>query len=265
MSPQRGLGSSVVACLVGAGLAIYGATRVWSVDVTERPGLTSLRATTTGAAEAPWLIGLALVGLAGAGALLATRGLPRRLLGVLLAMTGIGLIIAAITGRAGLDPGAAGAGATVWPIACVLGGGLVGWGGLGAARHGHRWPTMGSRYDRRSVPPSVSPPTPGPTAGSTATRDSGGPHVRGGSTERDTESDDATARSGEGAAASGAASAASGTGPADTVADQAKSEPEPNRAEPAPAEDEDRPAAIASVDTRAAWDALDRGDDPTVR
>jgi hypothetical protein len=248
MSPQRQLGSSVVACLAGAGLAAYGATRVWSVEVTERPGLTALRATTTGAAVAPWLIGLALVALAGAGALLATRGLARRLLGILLAMTGVGLIVAAITGRAGLDPGAAGAGATVWPIACVLGGGLVGWGGLGAARHGHRWPAMGSRYERRSVPLSTSPPPPGPTA----THDRVGVRVRGGSTER----------AGEGSAASGAIAATSGTGPAGAADDQAEPRAESSRAS---AEDEDRAAAIASVDTRAVWDALDRGDDPTVR
>ena len=261
MSPQRELGSSVVACLAGAGLAIYGATRVWSIDITERPGLTTLRSTTTGAAEAPWLIGLALVALAGAGALLATRGLARRLLGVLLAMTGIGLILAAITGRAGLDPGAAGAGATVWPIACVLGGGLVGWGGLGAARHGHRWPTMGSRYERKPAPPSAS----GPTAGLTTTHDSSGGHVRGGSADRGAESAGETARPGEGSAGAGGTSAASGSEPAGAPADQAESGAEPTRAGYAPAEGEDRAAAIASAETRAAWDALDRGEDPTVR
>jgi hypothetical protein len=245
MSPQRQLGSSVVACLAGAGLAMYGATRVWSVEVTERPGLTSLRATTTGAAAAPWLIGLALVALAGAGALLATRGPARRLLGILLAMTGVGLAIAAITGRVGLDPGAAGAGATVWPIACVLGGGLVGWGGLGAARHGHRWPAMGSRYERGSVPLSASPPPPGPTT----TPDPAGARVR--------------APAGDASAASGATPATSGTGPAGASADQAEPGGEPARA--ATEEDEDRAAAIASADTRAVWDALDRGDDPTAR
>jgi hypothetical protein len=259
MSPQRQLGSSVVACLAGAGLATYGATRVWSVDVTVRPGLTSLRSTTTGAAEAPWLIGLALVALAGAGALLATRGLARRVLGVLLAMTGIGLIIAAITGRAGLDPGAAGAGATVWPVACVLGGGLVGWGGLGAARHGHRWPTMGSRYERRSVPPSAAPPAPGPTT----THNPAGSHGRGGATDRAAEAAGRTARSGERSAVSGATPATSGAGPPGAPADQGESGAEPTQAGSGPAVDEDRAAAIASVDNRAVWDALDRGDDPT--
>src|SRR5882757_2788757 len=107
MAAQSELGRAVVACLAGAGLALYGATRVWSVQVTVRPGLTSLRATTTGAAQAPWLIGLALVALAGAGALLATRGLVRRVLGGVLIITGAGLTAAAIAGRAGLDPGAA--------------------------------------------------------------------------------------------------------------------------------------------------------------
>jgi uncharacterized membrane protein (TIGR02234 family) len=151
---RRQLGTSVLACVAGAGLALYAVTRVWSIEVTVRPGLSDLRASTTGAAHEPWLVGLALVALAGAGALLATRGLPRRLLGALLALVGAGVAAGAVIGRSGLDPGAAGAGATVWPIACVVGGALVVLGGLVAARHGHRWPAMGSRYERRPAPPA---------------------------------------------------------------------------------------------------------------
>jgi uncharacterized membrane protein (TIGR02234 family) len=115
--------------------------------------------------------------------LLATRGLVRRLLGGLLAAVGLGVMAGAIAGRAGLAVGSAGAGATGWPLVCVLGGLLIVLGGLSAARYGHRWPAMGARYERR-----------------------------------------------------GAADAR----PAGTEADQ-------------------------RVDTRAAWDALDRGDDPTAR
>ncbi|MEV4637182.1 Trp biosynthesis-associated membrane protein [Actinoplanes sp. NPDC049548] len=178
-TPARRLGVTVLCCVAGAGLALYGITRTWAVTVTARPGLPELRTARTGTDLAPWVTGLALVALAGGGALLATRGTARRVLGALLAAAGAGLAVAAGLGRAGLDIGAAGAGGTLWPVACVLGGLLIVAGGWQAVRHGHEWPGMGARYERR---------------------------------------------------------------PATT-----------------PAQNEDR------ADTRAVWDALDRGDDPTAR
>jgi uncharacterized membrane protein (TIGR02234 family) len=180
MTAGRRLAGTLILGVAGAGLATYAITRTWSEQVTTRAGMSALRAARTGADIEPWVLGLALVALAGAGALLATRGLFRRLLGGLLAVVGAGISAGAIAGRAGLEVGAAGAGATVWPVACVLGGLSVLLGGLSAARYGHEWPGMGARYDRRSA------------------------------------------------------------APADLEVDQ-------------------------RVDTRAAWDALDRGDDPTAR
>ena len=154
MTPGRRLGSTVLLCAAGAGLAVYGVTRTWSEVVTARPGLSSLRDTRTGADLEPWVIGLALVALAGAGALPATRGLTRRLLGGLLTVVGAGVAAGAIAGRAGLDVGSAGAAATFWPVVCVLGGLLIVLGGLSAARSGHQWPAMGARYERRGVAPA---------------------------------------------------------------------------------------------------------------
>lgn len=183
---RRALAYTVVVCLAGAGLALYGVTRAWSVVVTERPGLSDLRAARTGADVLPWLPALALVGLAGAGALLATRGRMRRVVGGLLAAVGLTTAVGAVIGRVGLDPGAAGARGVGWPAACVLGGALIAAGGWQAVRRGHRWPAMGARYERRSSGPAGAPP--------------GG-----------------------------------------------------------------QSRAAGPVDTRAAWDALDRGDDPTVR
>jgi uncharacterized membrane protein (TIGR02234 family) len=203
MSPSRRLAYAVLACLVGAGLAIYAATRTWSLHVIIRPGLPDLRTARTGAEQTPLLVGLALVALAAAGALLATRGTVRRVLGGLLALAGAAVAASAVIGRAGLDAGRAGAGATVWPAVCVVGGAMIVFAGLAAARHGHRWPAMGSRYERGNVPP---PPT---DVGATT-----GPLAAAGHTRPDT--------------------------------------PAHERADAAP------------VDTRAAWEALDRGDDPTL-
>ena len=183
MTPGRRLGATVLLCATGAGLAVHGVTRTWSEIVTARPGLSSLRDTRTGAELEPWVIGLALVALAGAGALLATRGLARRVLGGLLTVVGAGVAAGAVAGRAGLDVGAAGAAATFGPVVCVLGGGLIVLGGLSAARSGHLWPAMGARYERRGAAPA----------------------------------------------------------------------------------DAEQAGVDQRVDTRAAWDALDRGDDPTAR
>jgi uncharacterized membrane protein (TIGR02234 family) len=201
MGPSRRLGFAVLACVAGAGLAIYAATRTWSLRVVVRPGLPDLRTARTGAEQMPLLVGLALVALAGAGAVLATRGTVRRALGGLLALSGAAVAALAVAGRAGLDPGRAAVAATIWPAACVLGGAMIVAAGLAAARHGHRWPAMGLRYERGEVPPPPAEPGAGagplPAAG----------HIR----------------------------------------------PHTRRDHPGP------------VDPRAAWDALDRGDDPTLR
>jgi uncharacterized membrane protein (TIGR02234 family) len=204
MSPSRRLGSAVLACVAGAGLAIYAATRTWSLRVVVRPGLPDLRTARTGAEQMPLLVGLALVALAGAGALLATRGTVRRMLGGLLALCGAAMAVIAVLGRAGLDPGRAGAAATVWPAACVLGGAMIVAAGLAAARHGHHWPAMGLRYERGEVPPRP-------------------------------------------------AEAGAGTGPLPAAGHTRSHTPDAGAPQTGP------------VDTRAAWDALDRGDDPTLR
>ena len=166
MSTRRSYALALLACLVGAGLASYAVTRTWSLLVVERPGLTDLRTARTGADLEPWVIGLALVALAGTGALLATRGVVRRGLGVLLALAGLGVAAGAIVGRAGLDVGRAGAGGTLWPIACALGGAIIALGGLTAARRGLRWPAMSARYERGTS--TASPHRPGAHSGPSA-------------------------------------------------------------------------------------------------
>jgi uncharacterized membrane protein (TIGR02234 family) len=144
---------ALLACLAGAALALYAITRTWSIHLTPRPGMSALREARTGTDIEPWVTGLALVALAGTGALLATSGWARRAVGLLLALAGAGIVTGAILGRAGLDPGSAGAAGTTWPILCALGGLIVLAGGATAARLGHRWPRMSARYDRKPVPP----------------------------------------------------------------------------------------------------------------
>src|SRR4051794_28459648 len=69
---------AVAACVAGAGLALLAVSRVWVHETVVRPApLPRAYETHTGSALVPWLPALALVALAGAGALLATRGAAR--------------------------------------------------------------------------------------------------------------------------------------------------------------------------------------------
>ncbi|MEU4236537.1 Trp biosynthesis-associated membrane protein [Actinoplanes sp. NPDC026619] len=143
---------TLLAALAGSGLALYAITRTWSVHLTPRTGLSDLREARTGTDTEPWVTALAVVALAGTGALLATSGWVRRALGVLLVLAGAGVTIGAIIGRAGLDPGDAGAAGTAWPVACAIGGVIIALGGLTALTQGHRWPGMSARYERKPEP-----------------------------------------------------------------------------------------------------------------
>ncbi|GAA0557752.1 hypothetical protein GCM10010172_45980 [Paractinoplanes ferrugineus] len=148
---------TVLASLAGSALALYAITRTWSVHVIPRPGMSGLRESRTGTDVQPWVTGLAVVALAGTGALLATSGWARRALGVLLSLAGLGVTIGAIAGRVGLDPGSAGAGGTLWPVGCAAGGLIVLAGGLSTLARGHEWPGMSARYERKPVATAPAP------------------------------------------------------------------------------------------------------------
>ncbi|GAA1628436.1 Trp biosynthesis-associated membrane protein [Actinoplanes couchii] len=154
---RRGLLTAVLACLGGAGAALLAVTRVWVTEVEVRPGLTDLRTEQTGAEVQPWLLGLAVMALAGAGALLATRGVVRRVLGAVLALAGVGVAVGAVLAWANENPDPA------WPVVTVLGGAAVAVGGVLTARHGHLWAAMSSRYDRTpAAAPEVTAPETAP-------------------------------------------------------------------------------------------------------
>ncbi|QGN47754.1 Trp biosynthesis protein [Micromonospora sp. WMMC415] len=160
---RRELTYAVLLCVAGAGLAAWAATRTWAVELTPRPApLPPVRAGRTGADLLPWLPALALVALAGGGAVLATRGRLRRLLGGLL--TGLGVAVAA-GGGYGLVAGFAGDVSRQWPLLCLVGGVLTAAGGLLTALRARRWPAMGARYERRARTVSAARPEPGPVTG----------------------------------------------------------------------------------------------------
>jgi len=131
------------ATAAGAGLALLAVSRVWTRATVARPApLPPAHVTHTGSALAPWLPAVALVALAGAGAVLATKGAVRRVVGALLVFGGAGLVAGAVS-RLGAVGGSAG-----WPLVTAAGGLLVAVGGAVTVVRGRRWPGMSARYDR---------------------------------------------------------------------------------------------------------------------
>jgi Tryptophan-associated transmembrane protein (Trp_oprn_chp) len=144
MIGRRGLATAVLACVGGSLLALFAGSRTWAVQVhLQSPPLPPLRVGETGMAELPWLSAVTLVALAGAGALLATRGRLRAVVGIVLLLSGLGVLSAGGYGLAGI------AGVRVaWPLLCLPAGALVAGSGAVALRRGRTWPAMGARYER---------------------------------------------------------------------------------------------------------------------
>jgi hypothetical protein len=148
---RRELALVVAACVLAAALALLAASRPWLESVSARPApLPPLRLTRSGAAIVPALPALALVALASAGGVLATRGLARRLVGVLMAGAGLGVAAVAL--------GAAGGG--VWRAGCVVAGAVVAAAGVVTALRAGRWPAMGARFEAVRRPVTTAPDAP---------------------------------------------------------------------------------------------------------
>jgi hypothetical protein len=149
---RRGFALVVVACAVASALVLLGASRTWSEVVNERPlPFPPLVTKHTGAGLEPWLPALAVVGLAGAGALVATRGLARAILGGLLIILGAVIVTLALLPFAGgADP--------LWPLVCAACGTVIGLAGLATSFSFAAWPVMGARYERSAPPPVARKP-----------------------------------------------------------------------------------------------------------
>ena len=92
----------IIGLLAGAGL-LWASSKLawaWSVEVTPLHG--KVVDTQDGVTQAPALVPLALLSLAAIAAALATRGWPRRIVGGLVVLAGLGMIAVAFTQMAGL-------------------------------------------------------------------------------------------------------------------------------------------------------------------
>jgi hypothetical protein len=151
VTPKRSFGAALAGCVVGASLALFAGSRTWETTTKARPApLPPSQLAHSGNSLAPWLLALSLVGLAGAGALLATRGAARRVVGAVVALAGAGVVVAAARGFAYT---------LGWPFVGLIGGlGVLACGVL-AIRFGGTWPAMGARYERGRQTPKDRPVT----------------------------------------------------------------------------------------------------------
>jgi len=174
MSERRELAAALGCVVAGAATVLIAVTRTW-VEATASQG--SLRAPlrVSGSSLAPAVGALAVCGLAGALALLVSRGVWRAAIGAAIAGFGtidLVLVVArarpgagSLTGRAGaaLGSGSAQVGEVsfaAWPWLAAVGALVLVVGGALATLRGRRWPGLSARYELpRRVPTGPAAPT----------------------------------------------------------------------------------------------------------
>ena len=152
---RRGLGIAVTGCVLSGAVALFAVGRVWLHYTVPRTGLADLSSAATGHATAGAAGTLALVVLAGVVVLPATRGVGRRIAGVLIALSGVGigylavLTIAFTTDQLGAPEANTytDGRATAWPWIALVAGVVAVATGVFAAIASGGWPAMGRRYE----------------------------------------------------------------------------------------------------------------------
>ncbi len=155
---RRELAAAAAACVVGAMLAFVASSRSWASVTLVQAGAPSETVRIEGAESAPAVRALALVGLAGAVAIVATRRGVRALVGAVLLATGVAVAVAAARGGAAAVTAATdavvGGGTgrylgTGWPWVAGIGGMAIAAAGLLTLARGRAWPGLSGRYDRQ--------------------------------------------------------------------------------------------------------------------
>jgi uncharacterized membrane protein (TIGR02234 family) len=152
---RRGLGIAVTGCVLSGAVALFAVGRVWLHFNVPRTGLADLPSAATGHGIADPVGTLALVVLAGVVVFPATRGLGRRIAGVVIALAGLGIgytaLLAIVQTTNRLDASDAGSytdgRVTAWPSIALVAGVVAMATGVFAAIASGRWPAMGRRYE----------------------------------------------------------------------------------------------------------------------
>lgn len=170
---RRALAAALLCGALGAALVLISAGQQWSSAEASFADST-LPVTAKGSEVTGLPSALALVGLAALVAVFAVRRAARLVVSALLALAGVGTLLAALLGAdatAPLDEKAAKASGltqrgidvvelTGWPYVSGAGGALLLCAGALALRYGREWPSMSgsSRYERASQAPAVVDP-----------------------------------------------------------------------------------------------------------
>lgn len=296
MRPRRQFGAAIAVCVAGAGLVLLALRQGWArVDYAAPKPLPSGSIPVSGQDLLPAVGALALAALGCLAAIIATRGLARRVIGV--AMAGLGAwiavlvsepvhhatVIAAASGQAaagvaGSLPGgnsaisggapsggglpAIGEASKVvlasgpWRAVAVIGAVAVMAAGLAAAWRGPRWAVMSARFDRTARP--ARPAGDASTPAPAAVPATGAVPAEGAVPASGVVPPTQTALAPETAPARETAAATRAAAPAAGTGQTG----EPGPAGPATAETGTR-APHPDGDAAALWDALDRGVDLT--
>lgn len=152
-------GPTLVVGLIGAVAVTVGVTKPWATATAHQAGLPEIQAQVSGADLAPLSGALGVVILAAFGAVVATRGWVRRVLGVVIMVAAAVVLVSTIDPpgatsalREGLSAkGWSGGDYTTstagWRWVCLGGAVLCIAAGLAISLYGARWATMGRQYD----------------------------------------------------------------------------------------------------------------------
>jgi uncharacterized membrane protein (TIGR02234 family) len=166
VTDQRPLVIAIVGGLAAGGLALLGVSLPWArLEITVR-GVPSSTIEVSGSDAVPWVAALTMVILAGALAIVPTGGWLRRAVGVVVGLASAGAAIGTLTAGSAIDdalseqlaesPASGGVDDAAMVAAAdhpawrwlTLGGSVAGLAaGVYVTARGHRWATMGSRYD----------------------------------------------------------------------------------------------------------------------
>ncbi len=157
--PRIRYGPTLVVGLVGALAVTVGVAKPWVTATARVPGLPTIEASVTGADLAPLAGALGLVVLAGFGAVIATRGWVRRVVGILVVAAAAVVLVTTIhppgaTGTLedglaakGWNSGAYSTNVDAWRWVSLAGALISVAAGAAISRYASRWATMGQEYD----------------------------------------------------------------------------------------------------------------------
>ena len=176
LADRRGYIVGLSSMLVGSALAWWSASATWVLVERSLLGdstsseMTDVQAVGLLAVSGGSVVSIAaaapIIGFAGVAGVIGSRGWLRRVVGVVVAIAGIALCISAVRFLSAMAVGSpipgrvGGSGdqnvvtvSTVWPVVAMVAGLLLLVGGLLTTAVGHRWPTRGAGYERKSAQP----------------------------------------------------------------------------------------------------------------